>query len=404
MSVAENQDFNDMRVAGRGQAIRDAIEGAQSTLPPIPPYEDEGDPVKRALPIEWAGQIEPILDGFWLVDDWLPSTGIAAVYGHPGSGKSFWMMHVAAHIAEGREWGGNRVEQGLVVYVVAEGQTGFRNRLFAMQQAGEISPTAPFAFIPCPIDLQAPEGDVDALVEAIRAAEEHSGQKAALITLDTLSKTFGAGKENTDDMVGYVNNCQRVASEFECLTCVVHHRPKDSESRDLRGHSSLRGNIDTAILIEAGEIKTATTLKQKDGEDNLVARFKLNQVQIGVDRHGKTITSCLVELTDERPEQDFFAGVTPQEKQALEVLIELCEAGNMDPETGEILAEMPFVPASGWKDALEQAGTITGTNKEVARKTFYRIRKSLGEKDKIEFFDTCVRPAEQAGTKWNKGQ
>lgn len=65
-----------------------------------------------------------MLDGLWLIDDWLPATGIAAVYGHPGSGKSFLVLDMAAAVASGTEWAGRHVERGLVVYVVAEGQTG----------------------------------------------------------------------------------------------------------------------------------------------------------------------------------------------------------------------------------------------------------------------------------------
>jgi AAA domain len=127
---------------------------------------------------------------------------------------------------------------------------------------------------------------------------EQAGMPPALVAIDTLSKTFGAGKENTDDMVSYVNNCQRVASHFQCLSLVVHHRPKDSESKDMRGHSSLRGNVDTTILIEAGQVKTATTLKQKDGEDNVQIRFTLDRLIIGEDKRGKEISTCLLNIVD----------------------------------------------------------------------------------------------------------
>ncbi|MEG7628351.1 AAA family ATPase, partial [Listeria monocytogenes] len=85
---------------------------------------------------------------------------------------------------------------GLVVYVVAEGQTGFRNRLFAMQQAGRIAPDAPFVFIPTPIDMQAPDGDLQTLMETIHKVAEQAGVPPAMLVIDTLSKTFGAGKEN----------------------------------------------------------------------------------------------------------------------------------------------------------------------------------------------------------------
>lgn len=259
---------------------------------------DMAKPSTGPLPFEWAGQTAAVIDGLWLIEDWLPKSGIGAIYGHPGSGKSFFALDMAAHIAAGQPWAGRHVEQGLVVYVVAEGQTGFRNRLFAMQRAGKIAPDAPFVFIPCPIDMQAPDGDLGALMETIHQVVEQSQTPMAMLVIDTLSKTFGAGKENTDDMAGYIANCQRVSSAFDCFTAVVHHRPKDSESRDLRGHSSLRGGIETAILVEAGDIKTATTIKQKDGEDNMVVRFKLERVVIGEDKRGKEVSTCLTEIVD----------------------------------------------------------------------------------------------------------
>jgi KaiC/GvpD/RAD55 family RecA-like ATPase len=351
-----------------------------------------------ALPLEWAGQAEPVIDGFWLVEDWLPQSGIAAIYGHPGSGKSFFALDLAAAIASGRPWAGKHVERGLVVYVVAEGATGFRNRMFAMRQNGDIAPDAPLAYIATPIDMQAPDGDVMALIETIRQAVDQSGQAPAMIVLDTLSKTFGAGKENTDDMVGYINNCQRVASAFDCLTCVVHHRPKDSESRDMRGHSSLRGNVDTTILVEAGDIKTATTLKQKDGEDNLQVRFRLNRVVIGTDRRGKEVSTCLVEITDEQPIVEKSSGLAPLEKRAYNDLMALVGNRDVDPETGEKGVVSTPILSSGWRDAMRLSGTISGTNEDSARRLFYRYRKALERKGIIEVQGDYVVVLGQGGT------
>jgi hypothetical protein len=225
-----------------------------------------------------------------------------------------------------------------VVYVVAEGQTGFRNRLYAMQQSGSIAPDAPFVFIPTPIDMQAPDGDLKSLMETIYKVADMAGVPLAMLVIDTLSKTFGAGKENTDDMAGYVSNCQRVSSAFDCLTVVVHHRPKDSESRDLRGHSSLRGGIETTILVEAGDIKTATTLKQKDGEDNIIVRFKLDRVVIGEDKRGKEISTCLTSIVegsvaDEKadPRDARKTRLTGHKKFALRIIEEAVERSGVNP-------------------------------------------------------------------------
>ena len=395
-----------------GAAIAGALRGIVSELDFIdPPADapkgwdaaDEQDPSVylggaapatpqqlAPLPFEWAGEIQPVIDGFWLIDDWLPSNGIAAVYGHPGCGKSFLTFHMAAHVAAGKPWAGRRVEKGLVVYVVAEGTTGARNRLFAMQQAGEIAKDAPFAIVPTPIDMQAEAGDVKALIETIHVLADIAKASPAMIVLDTLSKTFGAGKENTDDMVNYVNNCQRVSSAFDCLTLVVHHRPKDQESRDLRGHSSLRGNVDTTILVEAGEVKTATTLKQKDGEDNVQVRFRLHQVTIGKDRHGKERTTCLVEMTEDMPENDLFAGLNKTEAKAMQALCEMTSEQQIDPETGEISDCPGLVCSDAWRDALRTSRTISADNFETAGRQFRRLRSALEKKGKIAMEGTKV--------------
>ena len=151
-----------------------------------------------------------------------------------------------------------------------------------------------------------------------------------------------------------------------------------------RSHSSLRGNIDTAILVEKGDIKVATTLKQKDGEDNLQVRFKLHKVVIGHDRRGKEISTCLVELTDDEPENDQMDGLTKKEKEALLVLQALVDEARIDPGTGEISDVPVMVSMNDWREALGTAGTISRDNLETARKQFTRLRSGLKYKGKIE--------------------
>lgn len=263
----------------------------------VPDGPDEWATGGKLLPVEFAGDVQPVLDGFWLIDDFLPKSGPAALYGHPGSGKTFLALSISAHVAEGKEFGGRHVTGGPVIYLVAEGLSGFRNRLAAMFNAGLMSRDAPFAYIPVPIDLQSPSGDVESLIATVRNLEARIGAPA-LVVVDTLSKTFGAGKENTDDMAVYVANCERIAAAFDCLTLIVHHRPKDTESRELRGHSSLRGGVVASVLVEGDEIKTATTVKQKDGPEGERISFELERVVLGTNSRGKDVSTCLVRMVD----------------------------------------------------------------------------------------------------------
>ncbi len=246
------------------------------------------------LPLEWADQISPVLSRRWLVKDLLATTGLAIVFGHSAAGKSFIVLDISGHIALGWPWQGLKVEQGLVVYVAAEGAAGLRNRLAAFKAHHKVS-DMPLAIIPTPINLQDPDADADRLIATIEEAARRRGQKPALIVVDTLSKTFGAGRENTDDMATYIANCERISSSLDCCVLIVHHRPKDSESRDPRGHSSLKAGVDTVILVEAGDPKIATVVKQKDGEDGGRFAFRLHQVELGLDDDGEPVTSCVVE-------------------------------------------------------------------------------------------------------------
>ena len=266
------------------------------------PYTDHGadsggSQADDGLPLEWCGDITPQLTGFWLVKRLLPSTGLALIYGHPGSGKSFFALDIAFHVALGWDWCGRKVKQGLVIYVGAEGLAGLRNRVVAFRKHHDLAAgtAVTLGLVPCAIDLQAADADTPRLIALIRKAARECGHEPAMIIVDTLSKTFGGGKENTDDMATYVANCGRIANEFNCCVVPVHHRPKDAESIEPRGHGSLKGGMDTVILIEAGLTKKATVTKQKDGEIGNKMLFTLLPIDLGIDEDGEEVTSCVVQ-------------------------------------------------------------------------------------------------------------
>jgi len=280
-------------------------------------------PQSRASPLryEWAGDAEPVLDDFWMVEDFLPTSGVATLYAVPGAGKTFLAMDIAAAVAENRPWADKDITGGPVLYIVAEGAVGFKNRLAAMFQTGRMNRVAPFAYISTAIDLQAPDGDVEALIATIQHFESKVGRAPALIVIDTLSKTFGAGKENSDDMVAYVANGERIAETFSTLVLVLCHEPHEGGRE--RGHSSLRGGVVTAIHVKDG---TATVVKQKDGPEGVRVHFRLNPIVLGNNRRGKEVTSCLVEIVEGNFEEvATLSGkleVTGQNKIALEVIQE----------------------------------------------------------------------------------
>jgi RecA-family ATPase len=65
--------------------------------------------------------IQPIQ---WRVKGLLPATGIAAIFGPSGSGKSFLAKDLGASIALGQDWFGHRTTRCDVTYVMLEAEGG----------------------------------------------------------------------------------------------------------------------------------------------------------------------------------------------------------------------------------------------------------------------------------------
>lgn len=255
------------------------------------------------LPLEWFDEIEAQLEANWLVDDLIPSQGLCLVYGHPGSGKSFFALDVAMHVAMGDPWRERDVQQGLVIYIGAEGQRGLRQRVSAFRQHHRID-ELPFALIPVEVNLLSNDGDLPKIIETIRLASDRFNLPVAMVVVDTLSRTFGGGDEVGPDMVSYINNVGRIQAAYECATMVIHHRPKDSANTTPRGHGSLWGACDTIILVDAaGPVKMASVTKQKDADAGEPIPFKLHVVELGNDEKGRPVTSCVVVAANEAVQQ-----------------------------------------------------------------------------------------------------
>lgn len=259
--------------------------------------ENPGTPdhADTALPLIWFDQIETVLDAKDFVQGVLVEEGSAVVYGESNAGKTFWTTDLALHVAAGKEWNGRRVERGGVIYCVLEGGAGFRNRVAAWRTANSLT-DIPFAAIPVSLNLLDPEADTQKLIDAIRGAQEKIGMQVKLVVVDTLSRAMAGGNENApDDMGALVRNMDRIRSETGACLLFVHHSGKD-QAKGARGHSLLRAAIDTEVEVVASETedKAATVVKQRELKKGDVFGFTLKVVELGKNRHGEDVTTCLV--------------------------------------------------------------------------------------------------------------
>lgn len=245
---------------------------------------------KPRLFLEWMQDIKLDTKGVYLVKNVLDQGAMSVLYGQSNEGKSFFAMDLAFHISAGANWRGNKVKQGTVVYVAAEGGRGSRARVAAIRDFRAQRPDAPFALMPCSVDLLDAQADLNPLIDLVRAASAERGA-CRLIVIDTLARAMGGGNENAaDDMGTFIRHVDALRARTGAHVLIVHHSGKD-QAKGARGHSSLRAATDTEIEI-SGSVARIT--KQRDMERSGPYGFSLESVTLGADDEGGDIKSAVV--------------------------------------------------------------------------------------------------------------
>jgi len=300
-----------------------------------------GDPQPkeiRELPILAFRECRPDLFRIDLIKGVLGREGLSVLYGDSNVGKTFVALDLAFHIATGKPWRGRRVEQGVVVYVAAEGGNGIQNRIAALKIKHGVEDADLFV-IPASVDMLRPDADCGAIINAIRKIEAMTGKKVKFVVIDTLSRALAGGNENdSTDMGSFVRNCDRLRHAARTHLMVVHHNGKDA-AKGARGHSSLRAAIDTEIEVADGVI---SFVKQRDMEAGAPVGFQLEIVDLGTDAYGESVSSCVVGQAAVATEEERVAEVriSPQAKTLFRVFKEMWEDG----EGGEL----NFISVDKW--------------------------------------------------------
>jgi len=225
-----------------------------------------------------------------IVEDVLPSQGLAMVYGQSGSGKTFWMLDMAFRMQNGVKWRDKDVKQGDVMYVAAEAGRGIKKRIQAVKA---IHPEwrAPFV-----ADV-APNLGSTTSVEAVRDAARAVGVPAVII-VDTMSASFEGDDSSQQDVAKMLRNLKVLADDLQCLVIFVHHSTKEGGSH--RGSGVFYNDVDAVLeVISEGESdkrkQWVKQLKHREGEAGKTYPFSLMvSAPLAFKPNGKPVTSCTV--------------------------------------------------------------------------------------------------------------
>ena len=264
-----------------------------------PPVTMESHTPNRGYKIYSREDLRKLPKQQWLVHGVLPLQGTAAIFGAPGTGKSFLALDLAVRISEGiDQWFGVGVKQRDVVYMALEGGGGIRKRIDAweIENSREVK------------NLQLVIGEFN-----LKNSEHVSGflkdmtpilDKGWVTFIDTLNQASPGSDENSSvDMGLLLAAAKRIANESGGVVVLIHHSGKTS-SKGLRGHSSMNAAMDLTIEVKRDGLGNSwSTHKVKDGDDGITKYFNLAVHTTSGSTFEEHETSCAIRAV-EAPKQE----------------------------------------------------------------------------------------------------
>lgn len=283
-----------------------------------------------------AAQLRQLPATPYVVRGVFPAEGLAAIYGEPGSGKSFLALHLAHAVATGAaDWFGFSVKQQPVVYVALEGMGGIGKRITALEMHSDV---------PCPDRLRFWCRDIHLLagtnINLLASEIESAVGTGAIVIIDTLNQAAPGAEENSSqDMGKIIAGAKRLAAAVAGLVILVHHAGKTA-GKGLRGHSSLLAAMDTVIWVSKKPTghKSWSVTKSKDDSSDIARDFELVSHVVSHDDCGP-VTSCAVQHTVHAP------AAAQRQPTGKHQKVALAELRSQLPNSGQTLAHKSALAA-----------------------------------------------------------
>jgi hypothetical protein len=268
-----------------------------------PHFLEYNDLLSRDLKIDYliANQIET------------PSTGL--IFGDPSAGKSFQGVSLALAVATGTQWMGKKAKQGIAVYFAGEGRQGIQRRISAWKAYYKLDLPKNMMWV-SERRLEFSAASLKISAAELASIRECTGQPIALIIVDTLARHMpNASDENSArDMGGFINACDWLRDQFNCVVAVVHHSGKSNKDNS-RGSSALRGAMDWEMRVEGAPARSIQWVKQKESELPDPMGFVLEDVQITDE-----VKSAVPLVTGYNPTGGRIRDLSPQTARAFSAL------------------------------------------------------------------------------------
>jgi len=223
----------------------------------------------------------------YVIEKLLPRPSLTAIYGTPGGLKTMLVLDMIMAVLSGEPFlapmaGMERVSPFAttptpVMWIdVDNGERRSLDRMKALGKTRALPSDAPFYFVsfPTPPFVAGNQDSVDFIIDAAVTGE------VGLIVFDNLGSISGGADENSSEMVNVMSGLRKIAERANCATIVIHHRNKGQaigntrKGNALRGHSSIEGALDLALMVQREEGEDVVTIESTKTRDIPVWPFE----------------------------------------------------------------------------------------------------------------------------------
>lgn len=224
------------------------------------PHEENEPPLVdrlRAALLDTDG-LDTVQEPQPLVDGILYRNSIGYIIGSPGHGKTFVSLDIAGCVGTGQVWQTYRVTQGPVLYLVAEGMTGVKQRVRAWEAAMGHKMTG-VQFLP--VAIQAATADWKSFIDLVTELAP------TLIVIDTQARvTVGLEENSAKDMGQFVHRVEQLRIASGACVLIVHHQGRQGDH--MRGSTAMEGAADTIVKVtKDDQVLTVACQKQKNAPE-----------------------------------------------------------------------------------------------------------------------------------------
>jgi len=240
-------------------------------------------------------------DAECLVHNLLCPGQVSVMYGPPNTGKTFIALELARCIATETRFLGQPTMYGGVYIAELEGRYGMNKRASAIKQYfADEAEKHPIYIGYDQLDLNSPD-----VIKKLKSQFQSLSFQPILLIIDTLSMAMNGADENASAMTAAALRLKEIAAHFSCHVMVIHHSGKDP-GRGARGHSSLKGIVDTEMLVSDNKIKVT---KQRDLPKIDSLTFRLEVVDLEVPKGSEPTSSCVVVQDNRTNDQELLLDI-----------------------------------------------------------------------------------------------